>query len=102
MKDNNRFRYLSPEPMPSIPEGTSMPFEAKTAREIMAERRNFKRDRVGHNGRGMPGRITYMAHASGYVMCRRPGCIPFVISEADWRSFPFWKLKAGEADSVPQ
>lgn len=51
-------------------------------------------DRLGHNDpSGQPptiGRITYLAHAKGYVMARRPGCTPFVISEKLWRSFPYW------------
>lgn len=98
--DDNHFRYFAPEPMPVIPEGVSMKLELKTACELMAERRDFKRDRVGHNGRGskLPSRVTYMAHAKGYVMCRHPGCSPFVIPEADWRSFPYWKLTKGEID----
>jgi hypothetical protein len=51
----------------------------------------FTRDRFGHNGQSSwLSRITYMAHANGYVMARRPRCIPFVISEKMWLSFPFW------------
>jgi hypothetical protein len=29
-------------------------------------------------------KITEMARADGYVMCRRPHCMPFVISAADF------------------
>ena len=52
----------------------------------------FKKDRVGTNGRpgSRPSRITYLAHAKGYVMCRHPGCMPFVITEKEWLSFPLW------------
>lgn len=55
------------------------------------ERQAFKADREGHNAEGtFVSRITYLAHAKGYVMARRPGCRPFVITEALWRSFPLW------------
>lgn len=54
-------------------------------------RREFEADRWGHNNpRGQEptyGRIKYMTHAGGYVMARRPHCMPFVISEKLWRSF---------------
>jgi hypothetical protein len=33
-------------------------------------------------------RLKYMAHASGYVMVRLPKCLPFVLSEKDWRALP--------------
>lgn len=56
--------------------------------------RDLQRDRIGHNdtsaGRSRPSRITYLAHAKGYVMARHPGCSPFAISEALWSSFPYW------------
>lgn len=51
--------------------------------------------RYGHNHSSLPEqawtKITYMAHAKGYVMVRRPGCTPFVISEKQWLEFPIWK-----------
>lgn len=28
--------------------------------------------------------IRYLAHADGYVMCRRPGAVPFVLSAKIW------------------
>lgn len=37
-RDENRFRYLSNEPLAVIPEGTSTPLEFKTTHEMMAER----------------------------------------------------------------
>jgi hypothetical protein len=55
--------------------------------------KDFRRDRFGHNNVGAEphhGRIAYVAHGKGYVMARRPGCEPWVISEALWRSFPYW------------
>jgi hypothetical protein len=72
------------------------PVKLRAAAEIEAERLAFKRDRYGHNHstssvEAKLSRITYMAHAKGYVMCRRPGCIPFVITEAQWRGFPFYE-----------
>lgn len=36
--DDNVFRYLSPEPMPHIPEGISAPIDLRTAREIERDR----------------------------------------------------------------
>lgn len=54
---------------------------------------DMQRDRFGHNGVGAEphySRITYLASAKGYVMARRPGCTPWVISEALWRSFDYW------------
>jgi hypothetical protein len=86
----NRFERLAPEPMPDIPPDAEMVVDLKTASEIERERRAFKRDRIGHNGRGTPSRITYVAHGRGYVMARHPGCMPFVISEKDWRNFPYF------------
>jgi hypothetical protein len=35
------------------------------------------------------GRIVCMAVADGYVMCRRPGCMPFVKSVKEWNAYPF-------------
>ena len=60
-------------------------------KQAYRERQEFEADRWGHNDpRGAEicySRITYMAHAGGYVMARRPGATPFVISEKLWRSF---------------
>lgn len=36
------------------------------------------------------GRMVYMAHANNYVMCRRPGCSPFVRSKDDWLALPLF------------
>lgn len=30
------------------------------------------------------GRIVFMAYADKYVLCRRPGCIPFVMGIERW------------------
>lgn len=49
---------------------------------------DFKKDRLRPTVNGTPSRVTYMAHGKGYVMCRHPGCIPFVIREEEWLSFP--------------
>ena len=51
----------------------------------------FKQDRYGgahSHPSASRGRLTYMVHAKGYVMVRRPGRIPFVITEKLWLSFP--------------
>lgn len=34
------------------------------------------------------GRVNYMAHADGWVMVRRPGCIPYTVTMADWLALP--------------
>ncbi len=47
-----------------------------------------KRERVRPGDKFMGGRLRYMAHAKGYVMVRRPGCIPFVMDEKDWLALP--------------
>lgn len=61
----------------------------------------FTADRFGHNGPigSMPswGRICYMAHASGYVMARRPGCTPFAIQEKLWLKFKIYDSAIDEA-----
>ena len=62
-------------------------------KRALQEERDFKRDRYGHNhAHGKPSwsRITYLAHAKGYVMARRPACTPFVLSEKEWLEFPYF------------
>lgn len=56
------------------------------------------RPRYGHNFSSVKflSKVTYMAHAKGYVMARRPGCTPFVITEKQWLNFPIWN---GQPDS---
>ena len=57
---------------------------------------DLTRDRFGHSDPYDSGadltfsRITYMCHAKGYVMARRPGCTPFVVSEKVWRAFAIY------------
>ena len=61
----------------------------------------FTADRFGHNynlGTAFHGppvlpKIKYLAHAKGYVMARRPGCMPFVITEKQWLEMPLWSAK---------
>ncbi len=36
--------------------------------------------------RGYPSK--FMARADGYVMVRRKGCLPYVMSEKDWLALP--------------
>ena len=57
---------------------------------------NILKDRYGHNhnnGTGEPrwSRVTYLAHAKGYVMARRPGRTPFVVTSEQWLDFPLWE-----------
>lgn len=34
------------------------------------------------------GVVRYMTAAEGYVMCRRPGLMPFIVATKDWNSWP--------------
>lgn len=34
------------------------------------------------------GPLRLMAEAEGYVMVRRPGCMPFLMSADKWRALP--------------
>lgn len=36
------------------------------------------------------GRIVYMTRSGGYVMCKRPRCLPFVLSEKQWAKLEPW------------
>lgn len=33
------------------------------------------------------GEVRLMCMAEGYVMARRPGCLPFIVSAEDWASW---------------
>ncbi|WP_147293883.1 hypothetical protein [Afipia felis] len=46
IKDDNMFRYLAPEPMPTFPEGCSGVLELKTSRELMEERDEWIKNSV--------------------------------------------------------
>lgn len=65
------------------------------------EESDFQRDRYGHNHADLSEqawtRIVYMARAKGYVMCRRPACSPFVLSEKQWLAFDLWN---GQEDKL--
>ena len=52
-------------------------------RVLIRERKDFMRDRY------LNGRIRYMAHADGWVMCRRPRAVPMVMQESAWRQLPY-------------
>lgn len=73
-----------------------MPTIAELAAPTLKARRDFMRDR-DHNGR-----ITYMAHAKGHVMTRRPGCIPFVLTEKEWWSLPMWTTSSVSSPESPR
>lgn len=36
------------------------------------------------------GPVRLMARSGGYVMVRRPGCAPFVMTEKEWAALPDW------------
>lgn len=46
------------------------------------------RDRVRQPCHIQQGRVRYLAHAKGYVMARRPACMPFVVTEKEWLALP--------------
>lgn len=46
--------------------------------------RELKQDRAYR-----AGRVKYMTHAKGYVMVRKPGAVPFVLSQKEWLALPF-------------
>ncbi len=48
--------------------------------------------RYDHNG---PLRV--MAVADGYVMCRRPRCMPFALSVKDWHKLPLTNELVGKS-----
>lgn len=37
------------------------------------------------------GELRLMVRNSGYCMVRKPGCVPFVLSEKEWRALPAFK-----------
>lgn len=37
------------------------------------------------------GKVRFMARSGGYVMCRRPRCMPFVLSERQWLNLPVFE-----------
>jgi hypothetical protein len=39
------------------------------------------------------GRIVFMTRSGGYVMCRRPRCLPFVLSEKQWGKLSMYRLE---------
>lgn len=40
---------------------------------------------------GRLAKIRFMARADGWVMVRRPGCTPFVLSEQTWMDLPLFE-----------
>jgi hypothetical protein len=46
--------------------------------------RSVKRERRLHPD---GGKVVLLAISDGYAMVRRPGCIPFVVRETEWRSW---------------
>jgi hypothetical protein len=51
------------------------------------------------------GPVKPMAFADGYVMARRPGCIPFIVAESEWLTWPKFEdaaAAAGNASNVTE
>jgi hypothetical protein len=38
-------------------------------------------------------RIRYMARSGGYVMVRKPHCVPFVLTEKQWAKLPLFQTE---------
>lgn len=43
-------------------------------------------------------RVRFMVRSGGYVMVRKPGAMPFVVSEKDWAKLP---LLADRPEAAP-
>lgn len=54
------------------------------ARMNKARKKDWSRIKQDHLGE-----IRFMAEASGYVMVRRPRCIPFVLTRKEWDALAF-------------
>ncbi|UVS93517.1 hypothetical protein [Burkholderia glumae] len=44
------------------------------------------------------GKIVFMVRSGGYVMCKRPRCIPFVLTEKRWNALPLYKARTNTED----
>ena len=63
--------------------------------------RAYRRMVRSHDGRnwgpeeeqGDGGRVRLMARSGGYVMVRRPRCIPFVLTEKEWARMPLFEIR---------
>jgi len=58
--------------------------------------RRPKTDRTGERRHDTTGPIRCMADAQAYVMVRRPGAMPFVMTKPDWVALPLFVVE-GEA-----
>lgn len=39
-----------------------------------------------------------MTRSGGYVMCRRPRCIPFILTEKEWGKLLWYVMPASEGE----
>lgn len=46
---------------------------------------------LGNRRRDHIGQLRLMAGTEGYVMVRRPGCMPFVITAKEWEKLPIFE-----------
>jgi hypothetical protein len=46
------------------------------------------------------GKLTMMVYADGYVMCRRPGCMPIILIWKDWQKLSHTALDSVKAASA--
>lgn len=60
----------------------------------------MSRAALDHQDRAHPsdgGKLRFMTRSGGYVMCRRPRCMPYVMSEGDWRKLPAFDQEAHDS-----
>jgi len=56
--------------------------------QIGSNDRPLQTTRRRREERWREGVLRLMARADGYVMCRRPGCVPFIMTERQWNELP--------------
>lgn len=44
------------------------------------------------------GRVVFMARSGGYVMCKRPRCMPFILTEKEWGKLLRYVKPASEGE----
>ena len=63
----------------------------------MAKKREFRL--MPDTSRRGGGIVRFIASGEGYAMIRRPCCMPFIVDEADWLSWPVCNSIGEIADS---
>lgn len=63
------------------------PTDRQDAREFLKRLVGGKRE---YHQPCLGDKIRFMARSGGYVMVRKPHCMPFVLSEKAWAKLPTW------------